>query len=261
MRAFATDLVHVFLSLPFYSVCLLGGLSIAGFRGARGSPLRWWRYLLAIAAALYYVASAGAVANLLLAQFEAIYRVPALNEKGSSNATILVLTAGWPQMTAEGYRTRLGEDGIQRVTKGVEIWRRIGGKLLFSGAPTPDLSDSMAHEMARMAAGLGVPNDAILIEPRSRNTYENLVFSQKLMRDEGRHGGRVVMVVSAFQMPRAAAVARKLEMEVVPFPCDFQAIPHPGWQYWFPSNDGAQLFESVLHELIGLSAYWWRGWI
>ena len=62
-------------------------------------------------------------------------------------------------------------------------------------------------------------------------------------------------------MPRAAAIARKLEMAVVPFPCNFQANPRPGWQYWIPSNDGAEAFESVMHELIGLAVYRWRGWV
>lgn len=261
MRSFSTDLVHVFLSLPFYSVCVLAGLSIAGFRSGRASPLSRWRYWLASAAALYYVASTEVVGNLLVAKFEAVHRAPAFDMERSANTTILVLSAGWPQMTAEGYRAYLGADGFQRVMTGVELWRRIGGKLLFSGAPTPELNNSMAHEMARLASALGVPKNAILIEPLSRNTYENLVFSRKLLREAGRSGGPIVMVVGAFLMPRAAAVARRLEMEVTPYPCAFEASPQLDWRYWIPSNDGAQKFESILHEFIGLGAYWWRGWI
>ena len=143
----------------------------------------------------------------------------------------------------------------------VELWRRAGGTLLFSGAPTPDFTDSMAHEMARTAVALGVPRAAILVEPRSANTYENLLFSRKILREKGMLSGTVVLVVSAFQMPRAVAVARKLDLPVQPYPCDFRSNPQTRWQDWIPSNDGAGDFEAVLHELLGLAGYRWRGWI
>lgn len=261
MRAFATDLVHVFLSLNFYAVCVLVGGSIAVFRCAPSSVLFRRRYWFAAATVLFYLASAEVVSNSMYRIFESAYPVPVLSTDRSANATILVLTAGTPRLTGEGYRSHLSADGVQRVLSGVAAWRRTGGTLMFSGAPTPDLSDSMAHEMARLAVGLGVPKEAILLESRSTNTYENLLFSQKLLREVGATGGYVVMVVSAFQMPRAVAVARKLGFDVVPYPCGYQASPDPGWQFWIPSNDGAQNFEAVLHELIGIAAYSWRGWI
>lgn len=261
MRAFSTDLVHVFLSLPFYVVCLLGALSCVALRDGAAAGLRRWRYGLVATALLAYAASAEVVGNTLAGKFEGRYPVPLVKQEPSPAATVLILTAGTPRLTAQGYRATVTADGIQRVIAGVDLWRRTGAKLLFSGAPVPDLSDSMAHEMARLAVGMGVPREAILIEARSTNTYENLVFSQRLLEEAGRAGGPLIMVVSAFQMPRAAAVARKLGMPVLPFPCDFRAAPHPGWQYWIPSNDGAQAFEEVMHELIGLAAYRVRGWI
>lgn len=261
MRAFATDLAHVFLSLHFYAVCMLIAAAIAAFRSDRQSSLHRWRYRLAGASLFFYLASAQIVSNYLYGTFESAYPVPEVARVAPDTTTILVLTAGTPQLTPEGYRTRLSADAVQRVIAGVDLWRRTGGRLMFSGAPTPDFSDSIAHEMARLAVGLGVPKDAILLESRSINTYENLLFSRKVLQDAGALRGKVIMVVSAFQMPRAVAVARKLGLEVLPFPCGFQASKNLRWQHWIPSNDGAQDFESVLHELIGMGAYAWRGWI
>lgn len=261
MRAFVTDLVHVFLSVNFYTVCLLAGASIVAFRCDRATVLFRSRFWLVAATTLFYLASAEIVGNYLYGLFESAYPVPVLRTDRSAEATVLVLTAGTPRLTAEGYRSRLSADGVQRVTAGVEAWRRTGGKLMFSGAPTPDLTDSMAHEMARLAVGLGVPREVILLEDRSTNTYENLLFSKKLIQESGPAQGYVVMVASGFQMPRAVAVARRLALEVVPLPCGFENNPTPGWQYWVPSNDGAQMFESVLHELIGMAAYRSRNWI
>ncbi len=261
MRAFATDLAHVFLSLHFYAVCMLAGVTIAAFRSAKDAPLRRWRYRLACAGVLYYLASAQIVSNGLYGAFESAYPVPEVAQQPSAATTILVLTAGTPQSTPEGYRTRLSADAVQRVIAGVDLWRRTGGRLMFSGAPTPDFSDSIAHEMARLAVGLGVPKDAILLEAKSINTYENLLFSRKILHDAGAQRDRILMVVSAFQMPRAVAVAQKLSLDVVPYPCCLQASRNFQWQHWIPSNDGAQDFESVLHEWIGMGTYAWRGWI
>ena len=115
--------------------------------------------------------------------------------------------------------------------------------------------------MSRTALGFGVPTEAILLEPRSGNTYENLVFSRQLLRDSGRLGAPLILVVSAFGMPRAIAVARKLDLPVLPYPCDFRAKQQLGWQDWIPSNDAAEDIESVMHELIGFAAYRLRGWI
>ena len=63
--------------------------------------------------------------------------------------------------------------------------------------------------MASYLIARGFPADRLLLEDRSRNTEENLVFSKAIM-DELRPGARATIVTSDFHAFRAALLARRL---------------------------------------------------
>ncbi len=89
--------------------------------------------------------------------------------------------------------------------------------LLFSGGPCGgDGRRSEAEAMAAIARGAGVPEAAILLEPRARNTRENAVLSAEILRPRG--GQRVLLVTDAFHMRRARLVFRAQGLCVVPAP-------------------------------------------
>src|SRR5260370_7247985 len=72
----------------------------------------------------------------------------------------------------------------------------------------------------------GVPESAILVETRSKNTAENGSFSRDLLASRGIH--RALLVTSAYHMPRAVAAFRKAGLEVTPPPTHYMtACPHP----------------------------------
>lgn len=55
---------------------------------------------------------------------------------------------------------------------------------------------------------ISVPDSAIVIESNSRNTYENAVFTKKIM-DSLNLKGSYLLVTSAYHMPRSLAVFKK----------------------------------------------------
>lgn len=69
----------------------------------------------------------------------------------------------------------------------------------------------------------GVKDSAILIESRARNTYENGVFSKKII-DSMHTRAPFVLITSALHMPRSVRVFSKLGIDVVPYPCDYKVI-------------------------------------
>jgi len=258
MRAIITDLVHVFFSLPFY---LLLGLALVGtiaWRKGRGSRLHDWRYAAVLAGLLVYAVGTPALPTAIAAWVENQYSVPEITARQRHpDNVIIVLTAGWLRITPVGYEQKIGEAGWERTTAAVDLWRQIGGRLLFSGAPAPDGHGSAAATMARLAHALGVPDSALLVEPASLNTHENLLYSKRLLGD-GPH--TLWLVTSALHMPRSVAAARALGMEVIPYPCDFRADRGLSWQMLLPANDALRVLEDALHELVGMAAYHWRGW-
>jgi uncharacterized SAM-binding protein YcdF (DUF218 family) len=68
----------------------------------------------------------------------------------------------------------------------------------------------------------GVAASDIIVESASVNTYENGVFSKRLI-DSLQLKPSFVLITSAMHMPRAEKVFKKLGVQVIPFPCDFKS--------------------------------------
>lgn len=263
MRALATDLAHLLWSVPLYAVLALAWLGLCAYRSrAPGSRLRRWRHGIAALGIVAYCAFIPATANRLRAQIEQQWPVPPLAAVRAAGGTggpqMLVLAAGWFRKTEGGYAVVLGERSWERTVSAIELHRQVGGTLIFSGAPLPDGSDSVAQHMARAAQRMGVPADHIRTETRSLNTHENMLYSAQQFGLRNR--GAVVLITSAVHMPRAVAAAHSVGLQVLPYPCDFRADNDLSWQHFLPSNESPIALEEVLHELLGLAIYRMRGW-
>ena len=114
---------------------------------------------------------------------------------------------------------------------GVELFK--AGKsplLVFTGGAAP-WEPNAAPEgdlLAQYAKAMGVPDEQIVKTPRVTNTAEEAQAVATLLR--GRLSGptwrggppRVLLVTSAFHMPRARGLFERAGMSVIPFPVDFK---------------------------------------
>ena len=99
---------------------------------------------------------------------------------------------------------------------------------------------------------LGEDPKQLTLESRSRNTYENILFSKALVKP--RPGEVWLLATSAMHMPRAMAVARKLNWPMLPWPSDYITAPSGGGG--LVNVDGnLGLIDYVVHEWTGLFAY------
>ena len=100
----------------------------------------------------------------------------------------------------------LGFSSRRRVKAGVELWQAgKTGRLLMSGGPIGHGPGSSAALMRDHAISLGVPADRILVEERSRTTFENLRFSKQIIRDEG--ATRIAVLTDDMHLARSARLA------------------------------------------------------
>ena len=112
----------------------------------------------------------------------------------------------------------------------------------------------------RLLSLWGISASSIEIESGSQNTYENAVFSKPILEKHGAH--RILLITSAFHMPRSAAIFRRLGFEVYPFPCDYRS----GWYApvfplgWVPESRDLFTNRLALHEWLGIGVYKLRGW-
>jgi uncharacterized SAM-binding protein YcdF (DUF218 family) len=152
--------------------------------------------------------------------------------------------------------------GADRVLHTALLWKtgKIQ-KIVVSGGlgQTPKDTTHTLREAEAMAVILkqcGVPNTAILIEKKSRNTRENALFTAQLINPQ--QTPEILLITSAFHMKRAIACYEKVGFSVVPFATDFRADGNYKWYNpngWLPSVHAFGKWELLLKEWVGLATY------
>ncbi|MBZ6229464.1 YdcF family protein [Streptomyces olivaceus] len=86
--------------------------------------------------------------------------------------------------------------------------------IVFTGATSRTTRERMprgeAEHYRERALELGVPADAILVEPNARNTGENITLSRTLLAERGITVSSALLVCKPYEERRAYATARKL---------------------------------------------------
>ena len=87
---------------------------------------------------------------------------------------------------------------------------------MFTGGSAALLTTSSPSPLAmgRLLEALGVARERITLESRSRDTYENAVFTKRLVNPAP--GQRWLLVTSGWHMPRAMGCFRKAGFAVEP---------------------------------------------
>ena len=143
--------------------------------------------------------------------------------------------------------------------------------ILLSGGNVDwkDNVESPAHQMQELLLFMGVPEDAVWLEPASRNTYENALEAYKYLH--ARNINRIILVTSAMHMPRALALFEAQGFTVIPFPVDY-VVTFSNWDnLWSgfrfstvlnlnPGADSISLTTNALKEYFGILYYSIRGW-
>jgi uncharacterized SAM-binding protein YcdF (DUF218 family) len=102
-----------------------------------------------------------------------------------------------------------------------------------------------------------VPRDRVILEDRSRNTYENAVFTRELVKPKA--GERWLLVTSAFHMPRAIGCFRRADFPVEAYPVDWRKLPVLRLALNYHIAAGLGDLDGAAHEWTGLLVYWLRG--
>lgn len=113
----------------------------------------------------------------------------------------------------------LGSHDLGVADTAVELFRRgLMPLVVFTGATSPTTRARMPRGEAvhyrERALELGVPDSAVLVEPRARNTGENILFARALLEDAGVPVSSVLLITKPYEERRAYATARRLWPEV-----------------------------------------------
>jgi len=115
----------------------------------------------------------------------------------------------------------LGSNDPRVAVHAAELWRAGWAPWLLmsggSGRLTRELYDRPEAELfAQIALDRGVPSSALIVEPASTNTGENIVFSRQRLSELGLAPHRVILVQKPYMERRAYATFRRIWPEIDP---------------------------------------------
>jgi uncharacterized SAM-binding protein YcdF (DUF218 family) len=148
----------------------------------------------------------------------------------------------------------------ERLTKAFELIRQYPDLPFifsgFSGRLSPK-GMSEADAFKRLIAEQGLPEKNAHYEKQSRNTYENVLFMKPMILElEANEPPKPwLLITSASHMYRSLKIFQKQGIAVIPVPVDYQTSYSLRWSK-FDLEDGMQNWNKLMHEGIGLLAYW-----
>jgi len=111
---------------------------------------------------------------------------------------------------------------------------------------------------------LGLPEERLILETESENTYANAVNVTKILIDESIEGP-VRIVSSAMHMHRALSAfelaLKDTDIEVCPVSVDYLGLAKFQTWGWIPKITALTKFYHLIHEIVALGAYRAKGWI
>jgi uncharacterized SAM-binding protein YcdF (DUF218 family) len=134
-------------------------------------------------------------------------------------------------------------------------------RIVFSGGSSSLISNEQreADYAVTLFESLGIDKARLIMDRDSRNTYENAQFSKQLAAPKP--GERWLLVTSAYHMPRAVGLFRKVGFAVEPYPVDWHVGRDIADIFAFTqfSTDGLVRTDTAVREWLGLIAYWLAG--
>ena len=139
----------------------------------------------------------------------------------------------------------LGYSSYNRSYHAVQVWREggVGEVLILGRKASPPMREYLIQH--------GVPAEKVVAEDGSETTRENALAAKRLLAGKA---GKKVLLTSDFHMARAAAVFRKVGLDVVTAPC-----PDVGKRAGRWTERWGLAWELGMETGKGWG-YWWRGW-
>lgn len=170
----------------------------------------------------------------------------------------VILLGGFEDGWVSSGRGGLGlNEAAERVTEGLRLALcHPEAKVVFTGGVGGLLAhnEEATSPVAEFLEEAGVARERLVLEGRSRNTYENALFTRDLVKPAA--GERWYLVTSAYHMPRAMGLFRKAGFDVIAYPVDYRTRgPEDATRFFERIPQGLMRLDVGANEWLGLLAY------
>ncbi len=216
--------------------------------------------VLVAGVAIYAIVGLSPLANAVMLSLEQNYPKRSMNDLDRVDGIIIL--GGMVDTLVSSERNEIAlNEAAERLTEASALaYKFPHAKIVISGGDGALIyrSTDEATVAERFFTRIGFDASRIVLEAKSRNTWENAKFSKQLV--DPKPGERWLLITSAFHMTRAMGCFRAAGFDVSPWPVDFRTrgpedllrmspIPSEAWRR----------VDLATKEWVGLAAYYLTG--
>jgi uncharacterized SAM-binding protein YcdF (DUF218 family) len=151
--------------------------------------------------------------------------------------------------------------GIDRLWQTISLYKKGRIDRIIISGDNGDLIDKGLHESKQLKEILmlwGIPEQAIITEEKSRNTYENAVESTKIIKRLFPNSEKILLVTSGRHMRRSKASFLKQGLVFDTYSTDLYTGPKRSYtfdEFIVPDSSTLEDWHRLLKEMVGYMAY------
>ncbi|MAE86419.1 MAG: hypothetical protein CMB80_27035 [Flammeovirgaceae bacterium] len=148
---------------------------------------------------------------------------------------------------------------VERIEEAINLYQEgLIGQIILSGGSgsllDPDHLESLVLKDFILARG--VKKRDLILDHKSRNTYQNAVESKKILDSLEISDQPILLITSAFHMKRAVRCFNKQGIENIPFPVDYKSDELDWSLGWIvPSANALVSWQLMIKEFAGTLMY------
>ena len=159
------------------------------------------------------------ISNNLIAYLEKDYTLQDASSINETDAIVVLSGMVTAIKTGETFKYEFG-DGVDRVLSGMDLFNNNKAPLLiFTRGKLPwQLGLPEGEYLKEFAIKYGIPEEKILLTDNVQNTDEEAKSVKRLLNT---NDAEIILVTSAFHMPRAKKIFEAANIRIIPFAVDF----------------------------------------
>lgn len=240
-----TKLLPLFLYPLGFSIALCLLALVLMWRGKKFSALT----MLSIAVVTLWICSTPRFSNWIAGALE--QRFPPVSVALTPEADAIVLLGGMTRGIVPGTGVPDLSGNVDRLLHAAALYK--AGKapvLLLTGGNAPGFEPE-AVSMKKILRTLGIPEEAMVLEEKSRNTRQNAEYSADILH--ARAVNKILLVTSAYHMRRAEFEFTRFGFQIVPAATDYQLVETPATLLdWLPDASALAGSTRAIREYLGM---------
>jgi uncharacterized SAM-binding protein YcdF (DUF218 family) len=242
----------LFVTRPITLLLISLALSI-GFISR--NKVRFARHLLLCTFVILTLLSLPLCSDFFIGSLENQFPFRRISESPTADAIVVL---GGTVSNIQPPRVAPEESWGDRLSAAAKLFHKKKAPLIYvSGGvpytPPSGIERTESTDMKDYLIDLNIPADKIIKENRSRNTFENVTFLKELIQARG--SKQIILVTSAFHMPRAVYLFKKNGFSIIPYPTDFRSNRQFTLNSFIPTLEALNSTSLWIKESLGLLKY------